>query len=97
MQQQLVNRIFEVEQTMQDASCGPDIHRQRIVLLKVLKALQILLQFFLPAVFRIGYKVRCCTWEGRASGTVILAREIMDSAFCFLFTSSTTSKARTST
>ncbi len=81
MKQQLVNRILEVEQTVQDASSGPDILRQRRVLLKMLKALQVLLQFFLPAVFRIGYKVRCCTWEGRAADSGILAREIMEQCF----------------
>jgi hypothetical protein len=38
MKQQLVNRILEVEQTVQEASIGPDIQRQRFVLLKVLKS-----------------------------------------------------------
>jgi hypothetical protein len=39
-------------------------------LLNILEGLQVLLQFYLPLVFRIGYLVRCCTWEGkpRASG-----------------------------
>ncbi len=82
MKQQLVNRILEVEQTV---SSGPYILRQRRVLPKMLKALLVLLQFFLPAVCpRIGYKVRCCTWEGRAEGTGILAREIMEQCFLLL-------------
>jgi hypothetical protein len=39
----------------------------------------------LPAVFRVGYKVRCCTWEGRPAGTGIWAREIMEHCLVLLF------------
>ena len=54
------------------------------VLLKVLSALDVLVNFYIPAVFRVGYKVRCCTWEGRTAGTGKWAREIMEHVFVLL-------------
>ena len=47
-------------------------------LLTTLVALQDLLQFWLPAVFRAGWMVRCCTWEGRAAGTAMKARHLLE-------------------
>ena len=35
-----------------------------------MKALLQLLQFWCPALFRLGYQVRQCHWEGRPGGTV---------------------------
>ena len=41
--------------------------------LKIVKGLQILLDYWLPAAFRIGYLVRSCCWEGRQQGSCDLA------------------------
>ena len=38
--------------------------------LKVLRALKELFTFWCPALFRLGYMVRQCYWEGRPGGTV---------------------------
>lgn len=72
VKEQLKNRIKELQG--QDAESS----QSRCTLLKVLVAMDDLLFFFLPAVFRVGYKVRCCTWQGREAGSGIWAREILE-------------------
>ena len=46
--------------------------------LKVLVALDSLINFYLPAVFRVGYKVRSCTWEGRNANSGVWAKDVME-------------------
>jgi hypothetical protein len=43
----------------------------------ILQALHRLLNFYIPAVFHVGYLVRCCTWEGRPAGTAVMARDVL--------------------
>ena len=52
--------------------------------LAVLVGLRNLLNFYLPAVFRLGYLVRTCTWDGRASGSAVKAREVMEQSLLLL-------------
>ena len=73
IKEQLKSRIASLEASAAEAHYG-----SRAILLKVIKALDVLVHFFLPAVFRLGYKVRCCTWDGRSAATGGWAREIME-------------------
>ena len=52
--------------------------------LPLLRALRDLLEFYVPAIFHVGYKVRQCAWEGRPDGHVKgdVARHILE--YCFL-------------
>ena len=36
-----------------------------------------LINFYLPACFRVGYLVRCCTWDGRPAGTAEFAMNVL--------------------
>lgn len=74
---QLADRVSaiegEVEMHMKSALIDEAFLGRRRGLLRILQGLQLLLSFFLPAVFRIGFLVRCCTWDGReenSSGSV---------------------------
>ena len=42
-------------------------------MLKVLSGLRMLLEFWLPAAFRMGFLVRSCCWEGRQQGSGAMA------------------------
>ena len=63
---------------------GQGASARRRVLLKVLVALQQLLNFWLPAVFRIGYLTRCCTWEGNTLGSSERARGLLEDCLLLL-------------
>lgn len=71
-------QLREVDMTAQE------MDDKRAILLKVLAALDALLHFYLPAVFRVGHKVRCCTWEGRVAGTGKWAKEAMEQCLVLL-------------
>lgn len=43
-----------------------------------------LLDFFLPACFRVGYLVRCCTWEGRSLKSGEQAKQVLEEIFVLL-------------
>jgi hypothetical protein len=58
--------------------------RPRGVLLRLLGALHDLLDFWLPAVFRIGYLARCCTWEGRTPNSAVTALELLEQTLVLL-------------
>ena len=51
--------------------------KEATVLQEVLTALQSLLQFWLPAAFRMGYLVRSCYWECRQADTGNKAESIL--------------------
>lgn len=76
---QLVARLQSLRENV-----GEGDDPRLVLLLKVLSALDVLTSFFLPAVFRVGYKVRCCTWQGRPAGTGNFAREVMEQVFVLL-------------
>ena len=67
VRKQLATRLDElrkeVTQLLQQELCLPnvDVLRRRQALLAILEGMQTLLNFFLPAVFRVVYLVRCCT------------------------------------
>ena len=83
LKDQLESRIALLSAESLDTNDTSAVVRRR-GLIKVLTALKSLLYFYLPAVFRLGYKVRCCTWEGHEAGTRIWAREIMEQCFVLL-------------
>ena len=76
---QLRSRIASLEASAAEAKSG-----SRATLLKIIKSLDVLVNFYLPAVFRLGYKVRCCTWDGRTAATGGWAREIMEQCVLLL-------------
>ena len=80
----LKNQLNSRAAELRAASTSPDFSDANRLLLKYLTALQSLLFFYLPAVFRLGYKVRSCTWEGREVGSGVWAREIMEQTFLLL-------------
>jgi hypothetical protein len=57
---------------------------QRGFQLKLLVALQDLLDFWMPAVFRMGYLTRTCTWDGRGSGSATIALEVLQEVLVML-------------
>lgn len=82
---QLDARIVEVQGQLE--LCGVDdgvrfINKSK--LLKILVAMKVMLKFYLPAVFRIGYLVRCCTWEGRGRGTGEKAKHVLEEILLLL-------------
>jgi hypothetical protein len=67
---QLDERVKVLERDVQNLKSKEndvdgEIYTKRQTLLNILKGLQSLVYFYLPAVFRIGYLSRNCTWEGR--------------------------------
>ena len=76
---QLTGRIAELIDSINNSL---DALESKSVHLRILQALHNLLFFVLLAVFRVGHKVRCCTWDGRQAGTGVWAQEIM--AQCWL-------------
>ena len=78
---QLNSRISELS-----AACDDIENRtsSQQVHLKILQAMHNLFFFYIPAVFRVGYKVRCCTWDGRDAGTGGWAKEIMSQCMVLL-------------
>jgi hypothetical protein len=78
---QLNSRVAELSAACDDMET---VTSSQQVHLKVLQALHNLLFFYLPAVFRVGYKVRCCTWDGRVAGTGVWAKEIMSECMVLL-------------
>ena len=82
---QLVDRIRSVQSEVDggDRSDAALIERKKM-LLKILKALQALVSFYLPAIFRVGYLVRCCTWEGRAARSSGNVRDVLEEVLLIL-------------
>jgi hypothetical protein len=83
LQDQLENRIDVIQRRVEASQdTSTEVARKANVqqqnLLTTLVALKELLQFWLPAVFRAGWMVRCCTWEGRAAGTALKARQLLE-------------------
>lgn len=85
LQDQLVGRIQEVKGLIDgDEEGNALLLSKRKILLNILEGLHVLLTFFLPAVFRIGYLVRSCTWEGRDRGTGERAKHILQEVLVLL-------------
>jgi hypothetical protein len=57
---------------------------RRQTLLQILKGLQSLTTFYLPAVFRIGWLSRNCTWEGRDENSSKKVRLILEETLVLL-------------
>lgn len=86
---QLDDRVksVEAELLVMDQSSGhvdPDERRRLKTLLTILVSLKTLLDFYLPAVFRVGYLVRCCTWEGRQANSSDRARKVLEEVLMLL-------------
>lgn len=80
VKEQLANRIQQLQQQDSTPASAANVE----LLLKVLKALSLLINFFLPAVFRVGFKVRNCTWAGRKANSGVWAREVMEEVVILL-------------
>jgi hypothetical protein len=61
-----------------------DDRRRRECFLTLLRGMDVLLNFYLPAVFRLGYHARCCTWDGRARNTATSALNVMEQSCVLL-------------
>jgi hypothetical protein len=84
LQDQLKSKIEQVR-TMLSQVDGDVVEEFKCKkMLNLLVGLQYLLTFYLPAVFRAGYLVRCCTWEGRANGSGSKAKQALEDIFSFL-------------
>jgi hypothetical protein len=82
---QLRQRVVDIQQAIDEDSIEDAIDLTiKKSFLVILKGLKDLLDFYLPAVFRIGYLVRCCTWEGRARGTGEKAKQILEEVLIIL-------------
>ena len=68
----------------QEQEAGGGLQKKKKVLLVILKALQDLVCFYLPAIFRVGYLVRCCTWEGREPRSSGKVREALEEVLLLL-------------
>jgi hypothetical protein len=80
---QLKNKIDQVKaRAEQEDDQVEEIKLKKFI--QLLDGLQSLLYFYIPAVFRVGYHVRCCTWDGRGSGTGATARQVMEDVFVLL-------------
>lgn len=77
LKDQLQARIESVKVVVADDSIDSARLIKNKKLLNILEGLKVLLQFYLPLVFRIGYLVRCCTWEGRPRGSGEVAKHVL--------------------
>ena len=50
----------------------------------LLAAMHELIDFWVPAAFRIGYLVRCCTWEGRPAGSAHMVYDLLQETLVML-------------
>jgi hypothetical protein len=53
-------------------------------LLQLLLGLDVLVTFFLPAIFRVGFLVRSCTWDGRPAQTASMALNVLEQCMVLL-------------
>ena len=87
---QLKTRLSEMEghelrqDQAVDVAADQELWSRRRTLLQVLRALHLLMSFFLPALFRIGWLVRCCTWEGREANSSAGCRHILEEIMVLL-------------
>ena len=85
---QLADRVktieLEVTILLADSKADATLLARRQGLLKILQALQLLMSFFLPAVFRVGYLVRCCTWDGRAANSSASVQSLLEEVLLLL-------------
>ena len=58
-------------------SSDADEQRRRDTYMEILRGIDSLINFYLPACFRVGYFVRCCTWDGRPAGTAEFAMNVV--------------------
>ena len=79
---QLLRRLQSCDEQISQEGGSSSSGRQNLI--KVLKALDTLLLFYLPAVFRVGYAVRRCTWEGRSANTGHWAKDILEQVLVLL-------------
>ena len=85
LKDQLVVRIQQLKEQIASSDEVDSMQLQkRKRFLNILEGLQVLLSFYLPLVFRIGYLVRSCTWEGRACGTGEKAKHVLEEVFVTL-------------
>ena len=85
LKDQLVVRIQQLKEQIASSDEVDSMQLQkRKRFLNILEGLQVLLSFYLPLVFRIGYLVRSCTWEGRARGTGEKAKHVLEEVFVTL-------------
>ena len=83
VKEQLCNRIRQLDDFLQAvANSSTSVRKSQH--LKVLVALDSLINFYLPAVFRVGYKVRSCTWEGRNANSGVWAKDVMEEVLILL-------------
>jgi hypothetical protein len=75
VKQQAVERL----QQMGDLPPSSDVdeQRRRDTYMEILRGIDSLINFYLPACFRVGYLVRCCTWDGRPAGTAEFAMNVL--------------------
>jgi hypothetical protein len=85
---QLADRVktieLEVTILLADSKADATLLARRQGLLKILQALQLLMSFFLPAVFRVGYLVRCCTWDGRGANSSASVQSLLEEVLLLL-------------
>ena len=84
IKEQLNQRISSIEMELSQSGSGSSLWGPKQCLLSLLRGMRSLLLFFLPAIFRVGYLVRCCTWEGRARGTGATAKDALEQIFVLL-------------
>ena len=84
LKEQLHNKIMQVQSAIEEGASDQVEQVKLKKLNNLLVGLQTLLCFFLPAVFRVGYLVRCCTWEGRAAGSGTTAKQVIEDVFVLL-------------
>jgi hypothetical protein len=84
LQDQLKSKIEQVRTMLSQVNADVVEEIKCKKMLNLLVGLQSLLSFYLPAVFRAGYLVRCCTWEGRASGSGSKAKQVLEDIFVLL-------------
>ena len=80
---QLQNRVNDLRQQLGEGLSEVDNQRTKRLLV-LLDGLQSLLNFYLPCIFRIGYLVRCCTWDGRVRGSGEKAKQICEDVLVIL-------------
>ena len=80
---QLDNRIIDLKQELSGELSEDDCKRKQRLLM-LLEGLHSLLSFYLPCLFRIGFLVRCCTWDGRAKGTGENAKQVCEDVLVVL-------------
>ena len=81
---QLENKILQVKARMEMGKNDIVAQEKAKKLYLLLEGLSSLLFFFIPAVFRVGYLCRCCTWEGRAMGSGSKAKQVLEDILILL-------------